>query len=287
MQVQAIDGTTKLTGLIGWPVAHSLSPRLHQYWASIHGLNAAYVPLPVDPSRVGDALRGLRALHFVGANVTVPHKENVLEYVDELAPEAEAIGAVNTLHFVNGTLHGSNTDGYGFIQNLQYHVPNLAPHLADIVILGAGGSTRAMVYALLHAGAARITLCNRTLPNAEALASYFDSRVQVAPWEAREALLAQATALVNSTTLGMQGKEALTLSLAALAPEALVCDIVYAPLETPLLKAARARGNRAVGGLGMLLFQAQQSFARWHGITPAVDAALFDYMQKPLARSSA
>jgi shikimate dehydrogenase len=268
-----ISGKARVAGVIGWPVGHSKSPALHGYWIARHGLDAAYVPLPVRPERLGEALKGLAALGFAGANVTVPHKEAVLRSVDAITPEAKRIGAINTLFIDSaGRITGANTDAFGFIASLRAAADVDASGPA--VVLGAGGAARAVCVALLEAGCRAVTVVNRSAARAETLARDLGGPISVRPWSERAAALKTARLLVNSTSLGMTGQPALDLALDHLPPEAVVNDLVYAPLETPLLAAARARGHRAVDGLGMLLYQAQAGFAGWFGLTPEVTAEL-------------
>jgi shikimate dehydrogenase len=268
-----IRGTTRIAGLMGWPVRHSRSPRLHGYWLAVHGIDGAYVPLPVPPQKLETALRALPALGFVGANLTVPHKAPGLALVDRVNPVARRAGAINTVVVAaDGTLEGRNTDAFGFLAALQQDAPSwLAEKPA--VIIGAGGSARAVVVALIDAGVAEIRIANRTRKKAEALAD-LGAAVQVVDWEKRAASLDGAGLVVNTTTLGMSGQPSLELDLKALPTDAVVNDIVYSPLETPLLAAARSRGNPVVDGLGMLLHQARPAFHAFFGIDPAVTLAL-------------
>jgi Shikimate 5-dehydrogenase len=279
-----VTGKARVAGIIGWPVAHSLSPRLHGWWLDRYGIDGAYVPLPVPPVHVADAIAALPRLGFAGANVTVPHKEAALAAVDRVSPEARRIGAVNTL-VVNGEgcVEGRNTDAFGFVENLRANVPGWTAVGGRAVVLGAGGAARAVVDALLQGGAAEVRLINRSRERAEALAAAFDGRPLVRPWEDRDAALAGATLLVNTTTLGMAGHPPLPLVLDALPIDAVVTDIVYVPLITPLLSATAARGHRAVDGLGMLLHQARAGFAAWFGVEPEVTAEVRDFVLAGLA----
>ncbi len=265
----------RLAGVIGWPVGHSRSPQLHGHWLARHGIDGAYVPLAVAPDRLEAALRGLPALGFRGCNVTVPHKEAAMALVDQLDPLARRIAAVNTIVVrEDGSLFGTNTDGFGFLANLQAGAPNWSAGQGPAVVIGAGGASRAIIVALTDAGAPEIRLANRTRARAEKLAAELGGPITVVDWADRAAALDGAALLVNTTTEGMQGHAALDLPLDALPRTALVNDIVYVPLETPLLAAARARGNPVVDGIGMLLHQARPGFEAWFGIAPAVDAAL-------------
>jgi shikimate dehydrogenase len=267
---RTITGAARLAGVMGWPVRHSRSPRLHGYWLAQHGVDGAYVPLAVEPAQFGAAVRGLLACGFRGVNVTIPHKEAAFALCDDLADSARRAGAVNTLRFEDGRILGSNTDGYGFLESLAEQAPGFDPRSGPAVLLGAGGAARAIAAALLDAGCPRVTLVNRTRPRAEALAAALGGPVLVA--EAPP--LAGAALLVNTTSLGMAGQPPLGIDLSPLPPAAVVADIVYVPLETPLLAAARARGLVAVDGLGMLLHQARPGFAAWFGVAPQVDAGL-------------
>jgi shikimate dehydrogenase len=265
----------RAAGVMGWPVAHSRSPRLHGYWLARYGIAGAYLPLPVRPERVAAALQGLVALGFAGCNVTVPHKQAVLALVDHPDPLAQRIGAANLVVVrPDGTLEGRNTDVEGFLGNLRETCPAWQADAGPAVVLGAGGAARAVLAGLLDAGAPELRLLNRTRRHAEALAALFGGPVRVLDWAERDRALAGAGLLVNTTSLGMQGQPPLALDLAGLPRAAVVCDLVYVPLETPLLAAARARGNVVVDGLGMLLHQAVPSFAAWFGMRPEVTAEL-------------
>ncbi len=264
-----------LAGVIGWPVAQSRSPVLHGHWLAQYGIKGAYLPLPVQPERLPDAIRGLRALGFAGCNVTIPHKLGVLKLVDRIDPVAARIGAVNTVVVQNdGTLSGLNTDAYGFLASLRDIQADYRADAGAIVVLGAGGAARAVVVALLDDGAAEIRLINRTLERAQELARIDPSRVKVMGWDQRDEALEGAALLVNTTSQGMVGYPPLEISLDALPKTAIVSDIVYNPLETPLLAAARKRDNIAVDGLGMLLHQAVPAFEAFYGVRPHVSHEL-------------
>ncbi len=260
-----------LAGVIGWPVAHSRSPRLHGAWLARHSINGKYRLLPVPPADLAEALRRLPAQGFVGANVTIPHKQAVLALCDVLHPSAERAAAVNTLEFVSGKIIGSNTDGYGFIANLRAH--GVDPARGPALILGAGGAARAIGAALQDEGAA-VTFSNRTPERAIALSKDF-SPATVLPWEQREGALKDFALLVNTTSLGMANQPPLMMSLDNAAPDLVVADIVYVPLQTPLLKDAAARGLKTINGLGMLLHQAAPGFKAWFGVQPEVDGELY------------
>ncbi len=271
-----LSGQAKVAAVLGWPVGHSRSPRLHGHWLARYGIDGAYVPLPVLPAAFPRALRALADLGFAGCNVTVPHKEAALATCDEVSETARAIGAVNTVVIRDGRLIGDNSDAFGFLENLRQEAPQWSPPAGPAVVLGAGGAARAVLYALLRAGVPEVHLVNRTLARAEELRAQLDQdgRLTVADWSQRAAVLADAALLVNTTALGMHRQQPLDLALETLPDSALVTDIVYSPLETDLLARARARGNAVVDGLGMLLHQARLGFRQWFGVEPEVDAAL-------------
>ena len=268
---RSLTGAARVAGVIGWPVKHSRSPRLHGHWLARHGIDGAYVPLAVPPDALAAAVRGLRAAGFAGLNVTVPHKEAVMALCDRLEPAGARAGAVNTLVFGPDGITGTNTDGTGFIANLRAH--RVQPG-SPALLLGAGGAARAIAAALLEEGVA-VTVANRTRERADLLAKALPG-VRVVDWAAHDAAVADHGLLVNTTVLGMSGQEKLPMPLDRAGPGLAVADIVYAPLETPLLAEARARGLPCVGGIGMLLHQAAPGFAAWFGVTPVVDAALQD-----------
>jgi shikimate dehydrogenase len=273
------SGKAKVAGVFGWPVGHSKSPRLHGYWLDHYKIDGAYVPLPVMPENFIEALRALPRLGFVGANVTLPHKEAALAAVDRADPQARRIGAGNTIVVAaDGTLDGSNTDGFGFLENLRQGAPGFDAAAGPAAVLGAGGAARALIAALIDAGAPEIRVVNRTPERAEKLIEALGGPCRLVPWAERAKALDGVALLVNATRLGMTGQGPLELALDRLPKAALVNDIVYAPLETALLKAAKARGNRAVDGLGMLLHQARPGFRAWFGVDPAVTPALRDFV---------
>lgn len=265
-----LTGAARLAGVLGQPVAHSRSPRLHGFWLRQYGIDGAYVPLPVLPENFARAVRGLADCGFRGANVTIPHKLAAFDVCDSVDATARRAGAVNTLVFADGRILGSNTDGFGFLESIREQAPGWAATDGPAVMLGAGGAARAVAAALLDAGCPRLTLVNRTTARAEALARDLGGPVEVAD----VAPLDGVALLVNTTSLGMAGHGALSLDLAPLPDHAIVADIVYVPLETALLAQARGRGLRGVDGLGMLLHQARPGFAAWFGREPQVDAAL-------------
>ncbi|WP_439816632.1 shikimate dehydrogenase [Zavarzinia sp. CC-PAN008] len=276
MTSQRISGKARLAGVMGWPVGHSRSPFIHNHWLATYGIDGAYLPLAVQPQDFEQAMRALPLLGFRGANVTVPHKEAALACADEVDAVARRIGAANTLVVTaDGRIRATNTDAFGFIENLRERAPG-ADLAVPAVVLGAGGAARAVIVALLDAGAPQVVLANRGRARAEALAESLGGAIRVVDWADRAAALEGAGLLVNTTTLGMAGQPALDLDLAALPHQALVTDIVYTPLMTPLLAAAQARGHRVVDGLGMLLHQARPGFAAWFGtevtVTPDLRA---------------
>ena len=275
----SFGGETRLAGVMGWPVAHSRSPRVHGFWLDQHGIDGAYLPLAVRPENLKAALDGLSALGFRGCNLTIPHKEAALKMVGEVSPRAARIGAVNTVTVTtDGTLMGDNSDGFGFLENLRAEVPNFDPAAGAAVVLGAGGAARAICAGLTDCGTPEIKLVNRNMARAEVLAEAIGPVIRPLNWEARNAALAGAALVVNTTSLGMTGQPALDLDLSLLPVEALVNDLVYAPLTTALLAAARERGNIAVDGLGMLLHQARPGFAAWFGVEPDVTAELREFV---------
>ena len=272
-----VSGAARVAGVMGWPVAHSRSPLLQNHWLAEYGIDGVYVPFPVPPDGLARALGALGALGIAGVNVTVPHKEAAFALMDECDETAGRMGAVNTVVVgAGGRLRGLNTDGYGFIQNLRAGAPGWRADAGPAVVIGAGGAARAIVCALLDEGAPEIRVANRTAARAEALAEAFGTAVTPVPWAARSAALDGAALLVNATSLGMTRHEPLDLALDALPARAVVTDIVYVPLDTPLLAAARARGHAAVDGLGMLLHQARPGFRAWFGRDPEVTPALRD-----------
>ncbi|NDC60749.1 MAG: shikimate dehydrogenase [Betaproteobacteria bacterium] len=265
-----------LTGVMGWPISHSRSPLIHGHWLAQLGLRGAYLPLPVNPLRLTEALTGLSALGFAGCNLTLPHKVQALDCISEIDLVAQQIGAVNTVIVqADGSLRGTNTDAFGYMQSLREAQPAWPSHPGPAVVLGAGGAARAVVWALADAGATEIRLLNRSLDKAQAIAKAFGMPVNALPWADRHAALADANLLVNTTTQGMQGQEPLDIALDDLPAHAVVSDIVYTPLQTDLLLRAQARGNPTVGGLGMLLHQARPGFAAWFGVMPEVTSDLW------------
>ncbi len=274
----SLSGKALLAGVMGWPISHSRSPCVHGYWLEKYAIDGAYVPLAVVPDRFEEALKGLQAAGFRGVNVTVPHKEAALRACDTIDPDAERIGAVNTIVFGDdGSIQGSNTDAYGFIENIRQ---TAAWSGGVAVVLGAGGAARAICVSLIDAGATQIHLINRTKSRAESLAREFGNKIRVEDWKNRSNTLLNASLLVNTTSLGMTGQPPLDINLDVLPTAAIVNDIVYAPLETPLLATARSRGNITIDGLGMLLHQARPGFEIWFGTDPEVTEAMRNIVLK-------
>jgi shikimate dehydrogenase len=264
-----------MAGVMGWPVMHSRSPKIHNYWFAKYQLAGTYVPLAIKAEGLRAALRALAPLGFAGCNLTIPHKEAAFEIVDRVNPLARRIGAINCVVVApDGTLDGSNTDSFGYIQSIREASPDWRADAGPIVVLGAGGAARAILASLVDEGARDIRLLNRTDRRAQALAREFGAPIKALSWEDRHAALAGAAMLINTTSQGMSGQPALDLKLDAMPEAALVSDIIYIPRETPLLAAARQRGNRTVDGLGMLLHQARPAFHAWFGVMPEVTAEL-------------
>jgi len=269
------DSPFVLAGVMGWPVAHTRSPAIHNHWIARHGLKGAYVQLPVHPDRLEAALRGLPALGFAGCNVTVPHKVSAMHFMDELHPTAQRVAAINTIVVQpDGSLLGMNNDGAGYVQSLRDADPTWRGDAGPALVLGAGGAARAIVVALLDEGVPELRITNRTLERAQALAEAFGDRVKVVPWAERNEAMAGISLLVNTTTQGMHGQPPLDVALDALPAAAMVSDAIYIPMETPLLAQARLRGHRTVNGLGMLLNQARPAFKAWFGVMPEITPEL-------------
>lgn len=264
-----------LAGVMGWPVMHSRSPTLHNYLFERHGLAGTYVPLAIKPADLEAALRALAPLGFSGCSVTIPHKERALAIVDAVDPVARRIGAISCVVVQpDGSLAGTNNDAFGFVENILQQQPDWRADEGPMAVIGAGGGARAVVYSLADRGAREIRVVNRTFARAEALAREFGPPVTAITWEERHHALDAAAMLVNTTSQGMAGQPPLDLALETLPRSALVCDIVYVPVDTPLLAAARRRGNRAVDGLGMLLHQARPAWRAWFGLDPEITPEL-------------
>ena len=264
-----------LAGVMGDPVMHSRSPKLHNYWLAKYGLTGAYMPLAIAREHLRAGLRALPALGFSGCNLTIPHKEAALKIVDKVDPLARRIGAVNCVVVAtDGKLEGQNHDAFGYIESVRAAQPNWRADSGPIVVIGACGVARAVLVGLIDQGAREIRLVNRTLARGKALADELGGPISALSWDERERALEGAAMLVNTTNQGMVGEPPLDLALDRLPMSALVSDIVYIPRETALIAAARTRGNPAVNGLGMLLHQARPAFQAWFGIMPEVEPEL-------------
>lgn len=272
-----------LACVMGWPISHSRSPLLHNYWFKRHGLAGTYVPVAVRPENLAGALRGLHPLGFAGCNLTIPLKQHAMKIVDEVDVTARRIGAISCVIVrSDGSLAGTNNDWYGFIHNLKQTWPRWRASAGPAVVLGAGGGARAVCYGLMEQGAKEIRLVNRTLARAQAVAAEFGGPIKVLPWESRNEALEGAAMVVNATSQGMTGQPALDVRLDKLPKTALAADIIYAPLETPFLAAARKRGNRTVNGLGMLLHQGRPAWKAWFGIETKVTPELRKLLERSL-----
>ncbi|TYB86434.1 shikimate dehydrogenase [Oceaniovalibus sp. ACAM 378] len=262
-----------LAGVIGSPIAHSRSPALHQHWLRTLGLRGFYIPMDVAQSNLAEVIRALPKMGFVGCNVTIPHKEAVLELADLVTDRAALIGAANTLIFrADGKIHADNTDGYGFIQNLRQSAPGWDAKSGPAAVFGAGGAARAVITSLIDAGVPEIRLTNRTRARSEALRAEFGGKIVVYDWVKAGNALDEAQTVVNASSLGMQGKPDFRVPLDGLSSTAVVSDLVYTPLDTTFLQRAREFGCVTVDGLGMLIYQAAPAFERWFGMRPEVDA---------------
>jgi shikimate dehydrogenase len=281
-----VSAALRAACVIGWPVVHSRSPLIHTYWLEHYGIAGAYRREAVKPEDFAAFVQSLAARGYVGANVTVPHKEAALA-LSEPDERARAVGAVNTLWLDGGVLRATNTDVEGFLRNLDACAPQWDRSPRKAVVLGAGGAARAVIFGLIERGVERLVVVNRTPGRAELLRRQFGPRVQVAPWDELGRALADATLLVNTTTLGMHGQPDFDIDLAPLPDRAIVADLVYAPVVTPLLAAAMARGLRTADGLGMLLHQAVRGFALWFGTTPEVTGELRALVEADLDRAAA
>ena len=271
-----------LAGVRGWPVMHSRSPLIHNHWFARHGLAGSYVPLAIAPAMLEAALRALHPLGFSGVNVTIPHKQTALHIVDEVHESARAIGAISCITVrPDGRLMGSNNDAFGFIRNLRQQQPGWRADAGPAVVIGAGGGSRAVCYGLLQEGVREIRLVNRSSGRAEAVALALGAGVRAFAWDLRHDLLEGAALVVNTTSQGMVGQGMLDLRLDRLPANAIAADIVYVPLETPFLAAARQRGNATVSGLGMLLHQGPLAWKLWFGLEPEVT----DELRQLAARS--
>ena len=273
-----------LAGVMGWPVMHSRSPTFHNYWFKKHGLAGTYVPLAIRPENLTAALRGLHPLGFAGVNVTIPHKQQAMKIIDEVDGLARSIGAVSCIVVrPDGSLAGTNNDCYGFIHAVKQEQPGWRSDAGPIVVIGAGGGSRAVCYGLAREGAREIRLVNRTLDRAKEIEREFGAPIKALRWEDRHDALEGAAMVVNTTSQGMVGNSALEIRLNKLPKSALAADIIYIPLETPFLAAARARGNRTINGLGMLLNQGRPAWKAWFGIEPEVTAELRAMVEKTIS----
>ncbi|MGB0630156.1 MAG: shikimate dehydrogenase [Alphaproteobacteria bacterium] len=275
-------GAAIVAGVAGWPIKHSRSPRIHNYWLRKYGIDGVYVPFAIDPAGAQAAFRSIPSLGLAGMNVTVPHKETAYKAMDEVDRWAQRLKAVNTIVVRDGALYGANTDAYGFLESLREVHPGWQADAGSVVVLGAGGAARAIVAGLQDEGAPEIRIANRTTARAKALQDEFGDPVTGIAWEERAEALDGAALVVNTTSLGMEGQPPLDIALDALPADAVVYDIVYVPLQTPLLATARARGNPAIDGLGMLLHQARPGFRDWFGTDPEVDQVLRDHVLEAL-----
>ncbi|MGD9668685.1 MAG: shikimate dehydrogenase [Hyphomicrobiaceae bacterium] len=260
--------------VIGWPIEHSRSPMIHGYWLKSLGVDGSYEKRAVRPEDAREFLRGLDEAGYAGCNVTVPLKEIAFETADEKDASAIAVGAANTIWLENGRICAANTDTYGFMTHLATSFPDWSQRDKPVLVLGAGGAARAIVYGFLEAGVAEVRVANRTIERAEALRNHFGPSIKVVDWEYRSAAAREAAVIVNTTTIGMKGQGSLAMNLTRVEDRAIVADIVYVPLETGLLASAHARGLRAVDGLGMLLHQAVPGFEKWFGVRPQVTPEL-------------
>ena len=272
-----------LAGVMGWPVMHSRSPMMHNYWFKKHGLAGSYVPLAILPEHLAAALRGLHPLGFAGVNVTIPHKQEAMKIVHEVDALAKSIGAISCVIVrSDGSLAGTNNDCYGFIHAVRQEQPGWRADAGPVVVIGAGGGSRAVCYGLAQEGAREIRVVNRTLARAQGIAEEFGGPIRALPWEQRHDALEGTAMVVNTTSCGMVGQPALDIKLDKLPKSALAADIIYIPLQTPFLAAARKRGNRTINGLGMLLNQGRPAWKAWFGIEPEVTAELRTIVEKTI-----
>ncbi|MHA3914902.1 shikimate dehydrogenase [Halovulum sp. GXIMD14793] len=276
------DTAPPLAGVIGWPIAHSKSPRLHGHWLQKYGLPGHYVPIGLKPQDFETGIRALPKLGFVGVNLTIPYKEAILPMADTVTDRASLIGAANTITFrSDGTLQADNTDGYGFMENIRASAPDWSAKTGPALVLGAGGASRAIVQALLSAGAPEVRIANRTRQRSEILREQFGAKITIIDWTRISEVIEDVAIIVNTTALGMTGKPDLQINLNNAPADALVTDIVYNPLRTSLLQKAEDRDLRTVDGLGMLLFQAVPGFESWFGQRPEVGQDLRNIMTAP------
>ena len=273
--------TIPVAAVIGHPVNHSRSPRMHNFWLAHFELEGYYIPLDINPKKFERSIRNLPELGLVGANITIPYKEKVLKIADKISDRAALVGAANTLTFLpNGGIYADNTDGYGFLQNIKSKYKDWSACEGISVVFGAGGASRAILAALIEDGASDIILANRTRSRADQLRSDFGAKIKVVEWMKVQNYLSEASTIINTTSLGMVGKTDLPIPLNALKKNTLVTDIVYTPIETHLLATAAKMGCRTVDGLGMLIHQAIPGFERWFGIRPGDSQALRELLIK-------
>ncbi len=274
-----ISGKTKLAGVIGYPIEHSKSPLIHNYWLKEYDIDGVYIPLSVKPENLEEVLRALPKMGFKGVNITVPHKVAALEIVDTVTDNAKRIGAVNTVIVQDdGSLTGDNTDGFGFIENLKVSCPEWKCSNGFVVVFGSGGASRAVCAALMDAGVKEIRVVNRTPEKAENMIADLGGKLVQVPWSEKADCIDGASMIVNTTTMGMKDVPQFDINLSLLSSQAVVYDIVYSPLKTGLLRRAGVRGNWTVGGLGMLLHQAKSGFEAWFGKKPEVTKELYDFI---------
>jgi|TARA_B110000305_G_scaffold145834_1_gene162031 shikimate dehydrogenase len=260
-----------LAGVIGDPISHSKSPTLHRLWLNQNNINGHYIPLKVSKIDLELVLKTLPKMGFSGVNVTVPHKESVLKIANEITQSASQIGSANTLTFLPcGGFKADNTDGYGFLKNLEENEPTWDSSNAKVLIIGAGGASRAVISALLNLGVSKIVITNRTYERANELKEYFDRKIDVIKWNEKEQFLREINTLINTTTLGMLGYTNLDLSLSSINKGTIVLDLVYNPIKTTLLQNAKKQGCKIIDGLGMLLHQATPGFKEWFGVEPKI-----------------
>lgn len=272
---------TPVAAVIGHPISHSKSPRMHNFWLEQFGIEGYYIPLDIDPKKFERSVRNLSELGLVGANITIPYKEKVLKIADKISDRAALVGAANTLTFLqNGGVYADNTDGYGFLQNIKSKYSDWSAREGISVVFGAGGASRAILGALIEDGASDIILANRTRSRADQLRSDFGAKIKVVEWMKIQNYLSDASTIINTTSLGMLGKADLPIPLNTLKKHTLVTDIVYSPLETHLLATAAKMGCRTVDGLGMLIHQAIPGFERWFGTKPSDSQALRELLIK-------
>ena len=268
-----------LAGVIGNPISHSKSPKLHNYWLNKYGIYGYYIPVAVHSNKLKPTIDSLITLGFRGMNVTMPYKSSVLTLADTITDRASVIGAANTLYFSkSGKVTADNTDGYGFIKNVYYHFDNWNPKAGDAVVFGAGGAAKAIVYALLAEGVPKIKILNRTKVKAKQIADHFGNKVEVFDWYSYGEALDGAKTIVNTTSLGMVNHPKFQPSFKTVSSNALVIDLVYNPLETDFLRMAKQSGCQIVDGLGMLLFQAELGFSNWFNLKPEINNELRSYM---------